>query len=424
MADPQSDDSNAPTRKRIAVAVSSLEAPIRESGDYAYNIEAARPFAHRGSVGQLGSSSISQYGQDLGSGEMLASYRAGQAYAYNGKQYYSGMASWNGSYGDDGGCGSGGGVDYSLNYSSYPVLNHDPGHMVPYHHHWPAGSRSKSASSSVYVDPDAGYPYGAGNASLVHRPAAVPSGGDARNFSLSSVAASLPSSSADRLLPTPTASRAAPSSLSTAGSAYRTDGLPPYAPPAKPAGPQISPTSPASDVATAYAGSFEGQPLASYAGAGATVSGQTGRASHGSSSSASTFSVDTGGDAIFGEQERSVGSQGSAVDLTGYTYGMETASSLRRISSGSCAVASRTAPGELPSENSPPYGPADGQYHRQHHRQHHRQYPLSAVPSSGTSSGYATELAAPPGTVPSTGGGSVNGSGLAADNRASANIRR
>lgn len=173
--------------------MSSTETPLRDgAGDYGYNVEAARAYHARGAV--YPSSTMPQYSGDMSTGDMM-SYRQG-TYPYGGstKGYYSGWGA--GTYSEDG-------VDYGLNYQ-YPHLSQDPVHMVPGYRY---GSSSKT---SVYVDPEhPTYSYG----NLVHRPAVS---NDLPNFSLSGMAASLPT--AERVS---TASRTLSSS-----SAYRTDGLP------------------------------------------------------------------------------------------------------------------------------------------------------------------------------------------------------
>lgn len=102
------------------------------------------------------------------------------------------MSGWPSGYQDDG-SGGGGGVDYSnLNYS-YQIINQEPSLVSGY---GPYGSSSSSARKSVYVDPEtSAYSYG----NLTHRPHAGSGnsndGGGGQGFSLSGMAASLPSQS-------------------------------------------------------------------------------------------------------------------------------------------------------------------------------------------------------------------------------------
>lgn len=103
------------------------------------------------------------------------------------------------------------------------MLHHDPSSMMTYPHGaWSSGPR-KHSTAGMYVEPDPTYSYvGTATSSLVHRPApsagaataAASATGDSPNFSFASMSTSLPAG--DRLLPTPTVSRA----LSAPGLAY------------------------------------------------------------------------------------------------------------------------------------------------------------------------------------------------------------
>ncbi|KAI1294358.1 hypothetical protein F5Y03DRAFT_410880 [Xylaria venustula] len=191
------------TEDRVPTArtrVSSTERHFKDT-DYTYNLEAARAYAHQsqGAVSPL--TSLPQYAHDIATGEGLAAYRQ-SPYPYSSnsgsKGYYPAIPGWTNTYADDGTSN----VDYGLNYSSYQIINQDPPSLMP------AGYSQYSTRKPVYVDPEASsYSYG----SLVHRPAVS----DSQAFSVSSMAASLPSPS-DKLH-----SRAPASS-----SSYRTEGLP------------------------------------------------------------------------------------------------------------------------------------------------------------------------------------------------------
>ncbi|KAI1810441.1 hypothetical protein GGS20DRAFT_594361 [Poronia punctata] len=179
-------------RKRIAVAVSSQETPFKENGDYGYNLDAARTYAHqsRGAISPL-AGSLHPYAHEMtGAGaagttaataEGVGPYRHSSTYPYSGKGYYSAVPGWANTYPDDGG------VDYGLSYPSYQVINSDPvAPLVPAYGQY--GSRK-----SLYVEPEtSSYSYGG----LGHRPAI---NSDTQGFSLSSMAASLPSAT-DRIL--------------------------------------------------------------------------------------------------------------------------------------------------------------------------------------------------------------------------------
>ncbi|KAF2965607.1 hypothetical protein GQX73_g7961 [Xylaria multiplex] len=181
--------------------VSSTERHFKDS-DYTYNLEAARTYAHQspGAVSPLGS--IPQYAHDIGTGDGLASYRQ-SPYPYSSnssKAYYPTMPGWASTYADDGS-----NVDYNLNYSPYQIINQEAPSLVP-------GYGQYATRKSVYVDPEVpSYSYG----NLVHRPAAS---SDSQGFSLSSMAASLPSPS-DRL-------HSSVNRTLTSSSNYRNDGLP------------------------------------------------------------------------------------------------------------------------------------------------------------------------------------------------------
>lgn len=290
-------------------------------------------------MAQVGTS-MSQYPQDmhlLSSGGMSASYR-GNGYGSMGpKNYYSMGSEWADAYGPDAG------VDYSLSCPPYQVINND---IVPGYGHW-VGARQKTASqvSSVYLDSDPGYGYGTGStANLVHRPAVPVSDADSSAYSFSSIAASLPSAGNERLLPNPVSR-----TLSSSVAGYRGDGLPAgYSSsksnhnPVIPSGAagQTSPVSPISDVTAAAA-------VAGYASSAYDYATTMRAPQHHSSSSSDAYaSVSSGGsENIFGHAERGAATQGSAVDLTGYTYGGGSptdTSSMRRASSGS-GLTSRSA---------------------------------------------------------------------------------
>ncbi|KAK2615060.1 hypothetical protein N8I77_001837 [Diaporthe amygdali] len=301
------------------------------------------------------------------------------------KGYYSMGTDWGDAYGADGAVG-----DYSLSVPQYQVINNDASNIVPGYGHWSTRQKSIGQGGSVYMDSESGYPYSTGSsAGLVHRPAvSVPA--DSSAYSFSSIAASLPSTGNERLLPNPAAASRAMGSSSTT---YRVDGLPAgyggtKSSHASVSGSQASPTSPITDVTAAaaavgYASSYDYTSV--------------GRASqqHGSGSSDAYGSVSTGsGETIFGEQDRSAASQGSAVDLTGYTYGAASpadASSLRRASSGSglttrSAAESSISTGYAASDGAPPLGSGSyhssssshGHHHRHHHGQSHHASPRHA----------------------------------------------
>lgn len=320
---------------------------MRDDGrGYEYNIDVSRTLAQRGAgaIAHVGTT-MAQYPQEmhlLSSGGMPSSYRGNGYSSMGSKNYYSMGGEWADAYGADGG------VDYGLTCPPYQVLNND---MVSGYGHW-TGARHKTASQggNVYLDSDSGYGYGTGStASLVHRPAVSVSGGDSSAYSFSNIAASLPSACNERLLPTPV-SRTLGSS--TAG--YRSsDGLASGYSSAKSSHSSAtvssgttghtSPVSSISDVTAAAAAAA----VAGYASSAYDYA-TTVRASqhHAGGSSEAYASVPSGSsETIFGDSVRVAATQGSAVDLTGYTYGVESpadTSSMRRASSGS-GLTSRSA---------------------------------------------------------------------------------
>ncbi|KAK3326892.1 hypothetical protein B0H66DRAFT_472031 [Apodospora peruviana] len=341
MADQQLDSDSTPQRKRIAVAcgrcrkrkircsgdpgagqpcsncknagvdeclflrVQSREAPLRvEPGDFAYSVGDARIYANRAQM-----ASGMSYGQDLpnlSSSDVVASYRGqGSTFPYTAsKSYYpASCPSYGTPYTDE--------FDYSLG-SPQTILNHVQDQVTMMPGHWSSRSKQSTADTAygnmlLASDPSS---YGYGGTSLVHRPAVNT---DSTNFSFSGVAASLPSttSSSERLLPIPAA---------------RSSTLP-YPGPVKATAPVTGPASGTTLADVAAAASYA-------AGAGFDTTGLPYTSSaagtlashHPSTSSQRTMSSDNlsystgGGEAIFGEHDRSLlQSQGSAFDLNIYT---------------------------------------------------------------------------------------------------------
>ncbi|KAI1434224.1 hypothetical protein GGR50DRAFT_687812 [Xylaria sp. CBS 124048] len=192
-----------------APIVSSQEAQMKDGGDYTYNLDAARTYAHqtRGAVSSL--STLPQYAQEITTGDGLAPYRQ-SSYPYTGKGYHPNMSGWTSTYADDGN------VDYGIGYSSYPIVNQDATSLVPAYGHHQYGTRK-----SVYVDPETP-PYSYGN--LVHRPSVH---NDSQGFSLSSIAASLPNSS-ERILSSDRLHSSVNRTLTNPSSSYQSDGTTAY----------------------------------------------------------------------------------------------------------------------------------------------------------------------------------------------------
>ncbi|GAB1315292.1 hypothetical protein MFIFM68171_05502 [Madurella fahalii] len=320
---PCSNCKNAGVEPCQFLRVLSREAPMRnEPGDFNYNVGDARLYATRTPAG-----TGLQYAHDLptlGSNDVLASYRGESTYSYTPatKAYYPGMPAYGAPYGDE--------FEFPIAVPQ-PVLGHEPVGMLP--GQWSSGARAKPPSfGGMYMDTDGSYS-AYSSPSLVHR-APHTAGSDTTNFSFSGVAASLPLPSApasDRLLPNPTA---------------RSSTLPYPASVKAPTTPPASAANTLADVATAatYASGFDtpGLPYTSQ-------STSSSLASQHSSSSRGNSGGYTVGEAIFGEQERSLQSQGPAFDMTTYT------TEPRRGSGGSSGASALA--------NNQPYAPGGIAHH-------------------------------------------------------------
>lgn len=402
---------------------------MREDSRYDYNIDVSRTLAQRsgGPIAHI-SSSMAQYPQEmhlLSSGAMPSSYRSTGYTNMSTKGYYSMGADWGDAYGADPAIG-----DYGLSVPQYQVISSDASNIVPGYGHWGTRQKSIGQGGSVYMDSESSYPYSTGTSTgLVHRPAvSVPA--DSSAYSFSSIAASLPSAGNERLLPNPTpVSRA----MGSSSASYRIDGLPAGYGGTKSShtsvsGSQASPTSPIADVTVAaaavgYASSYDYAPV--------------GRASqqHGSSSSDAYGSVSTGSsETIFGEQDRSAASQGSAVDLTGYTYGAASpadASSLRRASSGSGLTTRSTAESSISNGYAASDGASNlgsGNFHNSssshghHHRHHHGQSHHASPRHASHHHAHAHQLPGAHAVTGSTAYGEVSGGGGSSSNGVSGSV--
>lgn len=396
---------------------------MREDSRYDYNLDVSRNLAQRsgGSIAHI-SSSMAQYPQDmhlLSSGAISSSYRGAGYTNMSTKGYYPMGADWSDTYGADSAVGN-----YGLTVPQYQVISSDASNIVPSYGHWNTRQKSIGQGGSVYMDSESAYPYGNGtNAGLVHRPASsMP--GESNAYSFTSMTESLPSTGTERHLPNPAAvSRA----MGTPSANCRIDGLPAGYGGTKSShtpvpGSQASSTPPIADVTAAaaavgYAGSYDYAPV--------------GRSSqqHGSSSSDAYGSVSAGGsETIFGEQDRSAASQGSAVDLTGYTYGAASpadASSLRRASSGSGLTTRSTAESSI----STGYAASDGastlgsgnfhsssSSHGHHQRHHHGQSHHASSRHPSHHHAHQHQLPVAHAVTGSTAYGELSGSGSSSSN--------
>ena len=318
---------------------------MRVDPDSFYSVGDARMYASRAAVNPN-----MPYAQDLpnvSSPDVAPSYR-GNTYPYPAsKQYYP---AYGPPYTDE--------FDYSIGVPPQPVLSHDPVGLLPGSHWAP---RAKQPADSGYgnmmmtTEPSP-YPYS--GHSLVHRPAGS---SDASNFSFSGVAASLPStSSTERLLPNPNPmGRSATATLPVPfpGQGGATSKTP------------ASVTTPAStstlaDVAAAaaaasYAGGAydtSGLPYPSISSSSASTGTLGSHHQHASvSRTPSSDSYSGGGESIFSEQDRSLGTQGPDFDMNSFTAGP------RRGSSSSGGHSSSTL------SNGQTYVPSDGGSYDMHH---------------------------------------------------------
>ncbi|KAK1756685.1 hypothetical protein QBC47DRAFT_359191 [Echria macrotheca] len=280
---------NAGHEQCLFLRVASREAPfLNEPSEFTYSVPDARGLASRAPV-----VSTLPYTQELPSlppSDVLTSpYRTSAAYPYvpaPSKQYYPAVSSYSPQYSDE--------FDYNLGVSQ-SVLSSDVS-MMP--SQW--GSRTKTSyGGAAMYNMDSSY-YG-GAAGLVHRPA-PPVASEPSSLSLSGFGADLPPTS--RLLPDP-AGRT--SSLPYPGGVVKT-----------PASGQTHSQATLADVAAAatYVSSFDTSGM-SYTSPAASLSGAGQQQHHRASPDA--YGPSSSGDSLFGEQERSLQSQGSAYDMTTYT---------------------------------------------------------------------------------------------------------
>ncbi|KAJ1326218.1 hypothetical protein MN608_07663 [Microdochium nivale] len=169
---------NASYEPCMFLRVHSTETQLKDNGYYSYNPDTARAYQSR-TISPAGA--MSSYGNDTSSAELMASYRhSALPYGSRGSYYSPAVAPWPPSvaYSEDA-------VEYA-GYGSYQVIGQDTVPMVPNY-------MAYGATKPMYMDQDVpSYKY----SSLVHRPAAQ----DTSSFALSSMSASLPSTT-DRIAP-------------------------------------------------------------------------------------------------------------------------------------------------------------------------------------------------------------------------------
>ncbi|KAK1777067.1 hypothetical protein QBC45DRAFT_199542 [Copromyces sp. CBS 386.78] len=378
---------NAGVDQCLFLRVSSRDIPLKPdtSSDFGYSVDDARLYANRNTM----SPASIHYGQHAGAvgvsglpgtaeDSLMAQYGRGYAYGHHQappptshKQYFPATASYASYGGDPTAVGvSGQFGDYTAaGYPPVHAMAHETVGMVP---SWGSGAR-KTPYGGVYMESTPESYGGYGSSSLVHRPAhhgahhghgTSTTESQSPNFSFSGVAASLPTTStgADRLLPNPTAGTSR-SSLPYPGTTIKT-------------------SSSLADVAasaTAYGG-FDGLP-ASYGSASTASAGHSSSVrSHSTStdtyhSSVSGASAGAGeSQSIFGEEGRSLQSQGTAFDMNTYTAEPVPSVSTgnRRDSVGSSATGSGALPNGL--SNGQAYVPSESVVQVDHHAGHQGVY--------------------------------------------------
>ncbi|RNJ57448.1 hypothetical protein D7B24_006061 [Verticillium nonalfalfae] len=425
MNEREADSDTTPPRKRIAVACTRCrKRKIRCSGDpgdglpchncknagaepcqflrvasqettiiqtdrgFAYDIDTARAYQVRGIIP---SAFPPQYPPDLQDG--LTRFPSPSA-SYNSTARYQGIPSWTSAYCDET-------ADFS-NMGYHPsYYSQDPAYL----YRMASATERTEPSSLLYGDVGANYNYG-------QRPVAS---GDSPNFSLSSVAASLPSSNDSRLLPTPVNRTLA----SSGASIYRADETSPYSYKAQNGTATLSsPVVSLSEDSGGYL-SCESSPAPAYQASSGPPSASGSASSTSSASNRMSMSMCCGTDgystssSIFSNSE--LRAPGSGSDSS-YDYG----DTLRR-SSGT-PLLSNGQPYKVPQQPTPSM-PSHRSGTHSHHDHHSAlsaaAYLLSGLSDPGTAGGPGTDIS---GATAVGGGGNV-GSGSSAMGHADVQTR-
>ncbi|KAF6827163.1 transcriptional regulatory protein C2H10.01 [Colletotrichum plurivorum] len=348
--------------------VASTEAPWVQPSDasFGYDLKVAR--AYQSQLASPLTTSPPHYGSEIHDGlPRHGGYPPTSAgYSYGSGKYYSSWAAASApAYAADDGTG----VDYSAMGYPYPYHSQDPTYL----YRMTAAAKPAPTPADLYVNTDGtGYGYGSAGGALVHRaaPGPVPasvSPQEAPNFSLSTVAASLPHAGGggDRLLPNPSRLPG-----TTNVHAYRADTS--YAPSSKSSGgPGSSGTSPTSAVSDSYESSP--YPAPSHTLPSMTHMHQHHRLS-GAGDAGYPPSTASSGDSIFSASEASLRTHGSSSDLS-YKYTTEGSSSGslsggRRGSGETSSSAGSLANGQAYTVTTPSssmYAAAAAARHQHHH---------------------------------------------------------
>ncbi|KAL2758619.1 hypothetical protein ACRALDRAFT_1080378 [Sodiomyces alcalophilus JCM 7366] len=293
-------------------------------------MDSARVFQARGSIATPFSP---HYGPEMTDG--LSRYHPpSSGYQYPAR-YYSGLPSWAPSYGEDG-------VDYaSFGYHPHTYYGNNAAYLYRM-----ASSAKAVSANGMYATTDPTY-------NCVHRP---PVSGETANFSLSTVAASLPSAVAtnDKLLPTP---------VNRAVASQRGDYGPPKA--SQEDSTQPSPTATVAEMQGNYS-DYDNPPVSTYhPSPGSIPSGH--RLSTSTSCGTDVYSSSSSGSSLFSELEPGLRSQSSGSDLSyKYTDSSRRGSGTSTLSNGHAYMVP-----QLPSSSAP--------LHSHHHAEHNHGVPAAAA---------------------------------------------
>ncbi|KAH8896456.1 hypothetical protein GQ53DRAFT_714133 [Thozetella sp. PMI_491] len=296
---------NAGAEQCQFLRVQSHEAPIRNGpGDYGYPIEDARAFANRhhappGVHYSLPSMASNDVPHHRGS-SVYPPYPHTKSYYGSSVAGYGPAPSFQSGYYVE---------DHHISYPPQPVLASEPPPpmtMLPSH----IGPRPSPSiyGSEVYADGGGSYGYGKNSTNLSHR-------ADPSSFSFTPVTSSLPLNASDRLLPNP----AVRSYGHTSGFSFvrSTPAVSTVSTSASPSVAATSPTTVGSDAAStaSYPPSSYDSP---FPAPGTTLPSHRQHSTPAPRANSEVYS--SGGETIFSDHEHNLSSQGSSLDLHGYTY--------------------------------------------------------------------------------------------------------
>lgn len=312
-------------------------------------MDSARVFQARGSIA---SPFAPHYPPEMT--DNLSRYHPPPASYQYPARYYSGLPTWAPGYGDDG-------VDYAS--FGYPHTYY--GNHAAYLYRMASNAKAISANG-IYTATDPTY-------SCVHRP---PVSAETANFSLSTVAASLPSAvtiTDNKVLPTPMNRAVASSHRGEFGSPKASS---------QEDSTQASPTATAADMQGNYA-DYDNPSVSTYHPSSGIPSGH--RLSTSTSCGTDVYSSSSSGSSLFSELEPSLRNQGSNSDLS-YKY---TDSSRRGSGTSTLSNGHPYMVPQLPSSTAPLHS-----HHHHHHHPDHIHHVPTAAAYMMSSGGGATNSAA------------------------------